>query len=632
MTGIWGLFALTGALLTGIPAQPAAAAEGDGRLLVALDVSGSMNEPDGTGAPGATKISAARSAIGSLVGGVPAASPLGLRTYGGSCTSTSLLVPVGPVDKSAFDSAVAAVRPSGDTPIALALQKAAADLPGPGRRTILLVSDGKETCGGDPVAEARKLAAADIGITIDVIGFRLDKAGQDQLTDVAQAGGGRFYDVQSGAELASRLRRAADRALRPYRPAGTPVTGTPVRETAPVLRPGEYLDVMPPTTAGEQPFRHYAIDVPAGATAYASATVPLNAPPGIGAANAIRVGITTVSGEVCASSRHRRDAPNGGYATAHATATMPTGAQAPSGTCGGGGRFLIQVDNLENMVTAGRSTAVPMEITVLIAPEVRNSQALPAAWTPGDTPKAEAKSPAPTAVSGGGSYGDAPLLGEGVFTDTARPGEEIYYRVRLDWGQRLVYRLDLAGLPAAEQAGLGGKTLANTGPLSPVRNWALLPRGGDDWREYTGAPLSFDSATAPVRHRNLESGQPSIAAASLPGDYFIWLQIDPEKTDPALAVPFTLTVDVVGDPEGAPQYRDWANLGAPEKQLASPESDTKPKSPTPGVELPPGGTDVIRDDDNTTSTAVWITVATAGAVLVAAGVWAVRRKLRGPAA
>lgn len=94
---------------------------------------------------------------------------------------------------------------------------------------------------------------------------------------IAKAGGGRYADAQNGDELAGRMRRLAQRALRGQTPVGVPVPGTEDAAVAPVLKPGAYLDEMPP---GGGVKRHYAFDLPEGATAYVGLRIGVTAPLG----------------------------------------------------------------------------------------------------------------------------------------------------------------------------------------------------------------------------------------------------------------------------------------------------------------------------------------------------------------
>ncbi|MCQ6276050.1 VWA domain-containing protein [Bacillus sp. V3B] len=58
---------------------------------------------------------------------------------------------------------------------------------------LFIVSDGIETCGGNPVEEAKKLANSDLNVKVNIIGFNVDDAGQKQLKETAAAGNGTYY-------------------------------------------------------------------------------------------------------------------------------------------------------------------------------------------------------------------------------------------------------------------------------------------------------------------------------------------------------------------------------------------------------------------------------------------------------
>jgi Ca-activated chloride channel family protein len=136
------------ALLT--PATGAEESDDTGEMVLVLDASGSMKEPHGDGR---TRFRAAVSAMQQVVGARPGGVEVGLRIYGsriadgpGSCKDSELVVPVGPADKDALRTALGKARPLGNTPIAYSLEQAATDLSDSGPRTIVLVSDGEESC------------------------------------------------------------------------------------------------------------------------------------------------------------------------------------------------------------------------------------------------------------------------------------------------------------------------------------------------------------------------------------------------------------------------------------------------------------------------------------------------------
>jgi hypothetical protein len=176
-----------------------------------MDASGSMNArlPSGE-----TRIEVARRAIKDVAGSTPAGTQLSLRLYGAqspasrkNCEDTHLAVPSGPADAAAIAASVEDAKAQGYTPIAHSLEQAQADFPANAReRVIVLVSDGKETCRGDPLLAARALAAK--GITIHTVGFVVDTAARMQLQNVARTTGGTYFDAPVGPELPDRLKAA----------------------------------------------------------------------------------------------------------------------------------------------------------------------------------------------------------------------------------------------------------------------------------------------------------------------------------------------------------------------------------------------------------------------------------------
>ena len=182
-------------------------------VLLILDASGSMNAklPNGE-----TRIAVAQRATKGVAGFVPAQSQLSLRMYGAqspasrkNCEDTHLAVPFGAASANAdaIATQASAVKAQGYTPIAFALEQAANDFPADAKeRIIVLVSDGKETCKGDPVLAAKALAAK--GITVHTVGFIVDTAARGQLQNIAGITGGTYFDAPVGPELPDTLKSA----------------------------------------------------------------------------------------------------------------------------------------------------------------------------------------------------------------------------------------------------------------------------------------------------------------------------------------------------------------------------------------------------------------------------------------
>jgi hypothetical protein len=198
--------------------QPAAALAqscntADRSVLLILDASGSMNAklPNGE-----TRIAVAQRAVKGVAGLIPAQAQLSLRIYGAqspasqkNCRDTHLPVPFGPASLAGGLIAKAgdATKAQGYTPIAYSLEQATNDFPANAKeRVIVLVSDGKETCQGDPVVAAKALGAK--GITVHTVGFVVDTAARGQLQAIARSTGGSYFDAPVGPELPDTLKSA----------------------------------------------------------------------------------------------------------------------------------------------------------------------------------------------------------------------------------------------------------------------------------------------------------------------------------------------------------------------------------------------------------------------------------------
>ncbi len=146
-----------------------------------VDASNSMwGQLDGT-----PKISIAKQILDEALDALPDDLRLALRVYGHrhprelhNCTDSELLVPMGADNRSGVREAIAGFRPRGQTPLAYTLGQVAADFGDfAGERAVVLVTDGIESCGGDPVQAARELAEREI--VVHVIGFGLGSSADE---------------------------------------------------------------------------------------------------------------------------------------------------------------------------------------------------------------------------------------------------------------------------------------------------------------------------------------------------------------------------------------------------------------------------------------------------------------------
>lgn len=183
-----------------------------------LDSSGSMAEQLESGQ---TRIDAAKEVLTDVIDQLPEREGVnvGFRVYGHrgnnteagkaeSCASTELKVPIDGVNKEALQGEVDVYQPVGWTPLSLSLREAEADFPVADDNVvnaIVLVTDGLETCGGDPCSASRQIKSSDAAITTHVIGFALDETEQANLQCIVDESGGLLLGAGDVDELSDAL-------------------------------------------------------------------------------------------------------------------------------------------------------------------------------------------------------------------------------------------------------------------------------------------------------------------------------------------------------------------------------------------------------------------------------------------
>ncbi len=173
-------------------------------FVLILDCSASMSEATADGTP---KMDAARKAVADLIARVPNGRRVALVIYGHdkalACKAVKVVRPMAELDASGRAELVAFVQslePVGSTPIANSLRTAGEQLDPQVPATMVLVSDGVETCKGDPAATATALAAK-FNLTFGVVGFDVKPEERASLEQIATAGKGRYFDARTAAEL-----------------------------------------------------------------------------------------------------------------------------------------------------------------------------------------------------------------------------------------------------------------------------------------------------------------------------------------------------------------------------------------------------------------------------------------------
>ena len=190
-------------LFTLLAALPVQAAE---RAIVVFDASGSMwGQIDGK-----TRIEIARQALSGVLGAVPPSTELGLMVYGhrekGSCSDIELAVPPEAGSAAAISAFINAVNPKGKTPLTDATRQAAEALRYTEEKsTVILVTDGLETCNADPCALGKELEASGVDFTAHVVGFGLTKEEGQAVACLAENTGGKYLQASDAGQLAEAL-------------------------------------------------------------------------------------------------------------------------------------------------------------------------------------------------------------------------------------------------------------------------------------------------------------------------------------------------------------------------------------------------------------------------------------------
>ena len=181
-------------------------------VVVLMDASGSMKGE----IAGETKMELAKAAVANFVDQISVDVNVALITYGhvgssaesdkaASCSSVESVYPLSTYEIENFTTALNSFEAKGWTPLAGAINKAGEILQAyPAEEymnLVYMVSDGIETCDGDPVAAAEQLQTQSIKAKVNIIGFDVDNEGQQQLKQVAESGGGEYVTVKDPSEL-----------------------------------------------------------------------------------------------------------------------------------------------------------------------------------------------------------------------------------------------------------------------------------------------------------------------------------------------------------------------------------------------------------------------------------------------
>lgn len=186
-------------------------------LLFIFDVSERMSGkfPEHTTLKDLNKIDAATTSFEVMLEQLPIDINAGLIAYGHhgekDCSAVEILKPLIPLDADSIIEKIDQLEPDrGSTPLAKALQQASEALSTvEGKKTIVLFSDGKDTCGGDINEVTNQLKEQ--GISINVLGIDIKEDEIDELSNIAAANDGHYYSVNNFEEMEKSLKNISEK-------------------------------------------------------------------------------------------------------------------------------------------------------------------------------------------------------------------------------------------------------------------------------------------------------------------------------------------------------------------------------------------------------------------------------------
>lgn len=593
--------ALVAVLLTALAlvvptALPRAMAEGfnTGRTapsMLVFDASGSMRADD---VGGRSRMEVAKEAVTTLVPMLPDDAAVGLMTYGNSDAATAadekagcqdvktLVEPTG-LDREGLIAAIEGVQPSGYTPIGLSLQKAADALPEAEMRSIVLVSDGIDECGGPPPCEvAADLSAEHPEMRIHTIGFKAEQAARDELACIADVTGGTFADASDAETLRDELLVKMTRAIQGYATQGQPITGGTTLEDAVDLPPGSYLDVLehgsPAIDDGEGFSRFYRLQIAPGEIAHLSATMVL--PGGDGVTNRLAQlqlrtsspdGVDCRVGEVQA-----RAEADLGQGPLTATIDTPRMGETEKLTCFGEDADGSVVLEVQRTGDPALEEAVPVEVQFFaeetvdvdgMPPAAKYMRPLEPLATPADGERIQPAFSFASAVPDA----DGPLRG------TIIPGEVQFFRIPAQYGEQVRTALALGEFDTPD----GMELTLQARLFSPLRDgvYTVVPPGtaadvsGFSEAATPGMAMHLNQAS-PIQYRNRESGGTEGRSAFLAGDYYLQLAVVPSNysADRLFEIPYVIDLEATGEVQDGPELTGQGAASAEDRSAADPGS------------------------------------------------------------
>ncbi|MEU8590530.1 hypothetical protein AB0C59_26535 [Streptomyces sp. NPDC048664] len=334
--------------------------------------------------------------------------------------------------------------------------------------------------------------------------------------------------------------------------------------------------------------RYYRLELDSAVNAYASVTAVPGAGARVTSSDGIKVSVQDADGITC-STGVAYVGPTQSPHPLVASAARQTG----PGTygCADAGTYYVVVERRATAASPSASGDWDLELGYVSEPAPRQAGATspPGAW--------DSASPAPVQGEarerpGGAGFAAASALGQGVWRDAIEPGQTLFYKVPVDWGQRISATAELGSSTGAGGAGYVGTALA-VSLYNPVRAHVEDAGAG-----YGGAQASAVlGPLPPVAYANRHSVSDRVGAMRFGGWYYLAVHLGTPVADRFGDGPFglTLRVRVSGTPASPPSY---AGRPVPGGVFEVTAADREAAAPRPGERIGAGeGTSAVPSTD-----------------------------------
>ncbi|MHA7687910.1 vWA domain-containing protein [Corynebacterium evansiae] len=531
----------------------------DSKVAVVLDASDSMAEKD-TG-DGGTRMDAAKKAANDTIDTLADSAQTAVIAYGSEesnapdnrdkgCQDITTLASLGNNKPEDLEDKINGLEPKGYTPIGNAIKKAAEELGSSGKRNIILVSDGIDTCAPPPVCDvAEDIAGDGIDLAIHTVGFKVDDKAQKELECISDVSGGTYTSADDTEALTEALTDAAQRVAGNYESAGTPVQLADNATDGFYLGEGLYQSTLPSPKGSNKDGddRWFSISVPEGKKAQVTANL---VPVGFEGGDHIYYNINV---------EYKNDSCSDKGSGYFGSSNWPGPPEAESVTIDpeedcDPTKYRVKLNHSGTELDRD----LPVEIMVGFAPQVDGADAGPE--NDRETPKGKDKdkvkvpSTTPKPTPGGTSYNQATEISPGTVSDTLVPGETKFYRMNVDWGQRPIAEVEF------DKKNTDGSRNGDIYVASPRREVTseqtiqTLDKDVPTTARAVGTPYVF--------YRNREESAAHQEAADA-GQWYVMVTLEGYKDNGKQAkdIEFRLSTAVEGNKVDGPEWRQTLEPG-----------------------------------------------------------------------